>query len=244
MNENKKVFIAGASGVIGRPLCKMLVEDGWTVYGTTRSENKIEMLKEIGVEPVVVDVYNEKKLEEILTTIKPTVVIHQLTDLPAGLDPDKMEEALVSNAKLREVGTKNLVNASIKAGVEKMIAQSIAFVYEPGELPHTEKSPLLNFEDPTYGTTSKAVSSLEEQVMNAPFVGVVLRNGLLYGEGTGFDNPVDFIPPVHAEAAAYAAFLAIKYDTNEIFNIADNDTRLSTEKAKNVLKWNPDFRMN
>lgn len=244
MNENKKVFIAGASGVIGRPLCKMLVEDGWTVYGTTRSESKTEILKEIGVEPVVVDVYNEKKLEEILTTIKPTVVIHQLTDLPAGLDPDKMEEALVSNAKLREVGTKNLVNASIKAGAKKMIAQSIAFVYEPGELPHTEESPLLNFEDPTYGTTSKAVASLEEQVMNAPFVGVVLRNGLLYGEGTGFDDPVDFIPPVHAEAAAYAAFLAINCDTSEIFNIADNDTRLSTEKAKNVLKWNPDFRMN
>lgn len=243
MSSNKKVFVAGASGVIGRALCTMLIEEGWSVYGTTRSENKVDMLKEIGVEPIVVDVYDEKKLEEVLTFIKPKIVMHQLTDLPAGLDPDKMEEALVSNAKLREIGTKNLVNASIKAGVEKMIAQSIAFVYEPGELPHTEESHLLNFEDPIYGTTSKAVASLEGQVLNAPFVGVVLRNGLLYGEGTGFDQPVDFVPAVHVEAAAHAAFLAIKCTTNAIYNIADNDERLSTQKAKNELKWNPDFRM-
>ena len=241
--SNNKVFVAGASGVIGRSLCKMLIEDGLSVYGTTRSENKVAMLKELGVEPIVVDVYDEKKLEEALTTIQPKIVIHQLTDLPAGLNPDKMKEALVSNAKLREIGTKNLVSASIKAGVEKMIAQSIAFVYEPSTLPYTEESPLLNFEDPLYGTTSKAVASLEEQVLNAPFIGIVLRNGLLYGEGTGFDAPVDFVPPVHVEAATYAAFLAVNCTTNTIYNIADNDERLSTQKAKNELKWSPDFRM-
>ncbi len=241
---NKKVFVAGASGVIGRALCKMLVKDGWTAYGTTRSENKIEMLKQIGVEPVVVDVYDEKKLEEIINSINPKIVFHQLTDLPAGLDPAKMQEALISNAKLREIGTRNLVNASIKAGVKKMIAQSIAFVYEPSTLPHTEESALLNFEDPIYGSTSKAVASLEEQVLNAPFIGIVLRNGLLYGNGTGFDNPVDFVPPVHVEAAVHAAFLAINCTSNGIFNIADNDERLSTQKAKTKLKWNPDFRAN
>ncbi len=244
MNNNKKVFVAGASGVIGRALCKMLISNGWSVYGTTRSENKVAMLKEIGVEPIVIDVYDEKKLEEVLIAIEPSIVIHQLTDLPAGLNPDQMEEALVSNAKLREVGTRNLVNASIKAGIKLMIAQSIAFVYEPGAWPHTEESPLLNFEDPTYGMTSKAVASLEDQVLNAPFIGVVLRNGLLYGEGTGFDQAVDFVPPVHVEAATHAAFLAMQCTTNNIYNIADNDARLSTQKAKDELKWSPDFRMN
>ena len=194
---NKKVFVAGASGVIGRALCKILVKNGWKVYGTTRSESKSEILKEIGVEPIIIDVYDAQQLEEIIVSIKPKIVMHQLTDLPAGLDPAKMEEALISNAKLREVGTKNLVDASIKAGVKMMIAQSIAFVYEPATLPHTEESQLLNFEDPIYGTTSKAVASLEEQVLNAPFIGIVLRNGLLYGEGTGFDKPVEFVPPVH-----------------------------------------------
>lgn len=240
---NKKVFVAGASGVIGRALCKILVKNGWKVYGTTRSESKSEILKEIGVEPIVIDVYDAQQLEEIIVSIKPKIVIHQLTDLPAGLDPAKMEEALISNAKLRELGTKNLVDASIKAGVKMMIAQSIAFVYEPATLPHTEESPLLNFEDPIYGTTSKAVASLEEQVLNAPFIGIVLRNGLLYGEGTGFDKPVDFVPPVHVEAAANAAFLAINCKKNGIYNISDDDNRLSTTKAKTELKWASDFRI-
>lgn len=241
---NKKIFVAGATGVIGRSLCKMLVKNGWTVYGTTRSENKIEILKQIGVEPVIVDVYDEKKLEEVLGSIKPKIVFHQLTDLPAGLDPTKIEEALESNARLREVGTKNLVNSSIKAGVKKMIAQSIAFVYEPSSLPHTEESALLNFEDPVYGSTSKAVASLEEQVLNAPFVGIVLRNGLLYGNGTGFENPVDFVPPVHVEAAAHVAFLAINCITNNIYNISDVDSRISIQRAKTELEWNPDYRLN
>jgi nucleoside-diphosphate-sugar epimerase len=241
---NKKIFVAGASGVIGRALCKILVKNGWIVYGTTRDENKIEILKAIGVEAIIVDVYDKKKLTELICTIKPKIVMHQLTDLPAGLDPNKMEKALISNAKLREIGTKNLVNASIKAGVKKMIAQSIAFVYEPSQLPHTEESALLNFEDPIYGTTSKAVASLEKQVLNSEFIGIVLRNGLLYGEGTGFDGPVDFVPAVNVEAAANAAFLAIKCEKNAIYNISNDDKRLSTEKAKNELKWSSDFRVN
>jgi len=239
----KKIFVAGASGVIGRTLCKLLINDGWTVYGTTRSETKVEMLKALGVEPIVVDVYDKEELEKIIVSIKPKAVMHQLTDLPAGLEPSKMEEALVSNAKLREVGTQNLVNASIKAGVKKMIAQSIAFVYEQGELPYTEESALLNFDDAVYGTTSKAVASLEEQVLNAPFVGVVLRNGLLYGEGTGFDTPVDFVAPVHVEAAAHAAFLALNCKKSAIYNITDVDERVSTQKAIKELKWSSNFRM-
>ncbi len=243
MSYNKRVFVAGAGGVIGRTLCKMMIKDGWEVYGTTRSEDKVAMLEDIGVRAIVVDVYDSQKLEEIVVQIKPDVVMHQLTDLPAGLDPDKMEEALVSNAKLREIGTKNLVNASTKAGVKKMIAQSIAFVYEPGTLPYTEESALLNFEDPAYGTTSKAVASLEGQVLDAPFIGIVLRNGLLYGEGTGFDEPIEYLPPVHVDAAAYAAFLAINSEKSGIYNITDEDARVSIQKAKDELKWSPEYRV-
>lgn len=170
-------------------------------------------------------------------------MIHQLTDLPAGLDPEKMEAALIRNARLREEGTKNLVSASIKAGVSKMIAQSIAFVYEPGQLPYTEESPLLNFEDPAYGETSRALASLEEQVLNAKFDGIVLRYGMLFGPGTGFDSAIDAIPCVHVEAAAQAALLAIKCKENGIYNVAIKDERLSTDKATSLLKWNADFRI-
>jgi nucleoside-diphosphate-sugar epimerase len=243
MSNEKKIFIAGATGVIGIRLCKMLINDNWTVYGTTRSENKTKLLKDIGVIPIVVDVYNAKKLENVIIESKPSIVVHQLTDLPTGLDPDKMEEALVSNAKLRIEGTRNLVNSAIKANVSKMIAQSIGFVYEPNILPHTEESPLLNFEDPIYGETSRAVASLEDQITNAQFVGIVLRNGLLYGNGTGFDSPVEFVPSVHVDAAANAAFLAINRKTTSIYNVADNDNRLSSEKIKSELGWSPDYRM-
>ncbi len=243
MDKEKVAFVAGATGVIGMRLCRMLVKDNWLVVGTTRDAKKAKLLEDIGVKPVVVDVYDEKKLEEVVMSVKPYVVMHQLTDLPAGLDPEKMEAALVSNAKLREIGTKNLINAATKAGAKKMIAQSIAFVYEPADMPYTEESALLNFEDPVYGTTSRAVASLEEQVMNAPFVGVVLRNGLLYGPDTGFDTAVEFVPPVHVDAAAHAAFLALGCQANAIFNIADDDKRLSTEKAKSILQWDPNYRM-
>lgn len=243
MNKQKTVFVAGATGVIGIRLCKMLVKDDWLVIGTTRDEKKTKLLEDIGVEPVIVDVYDEKKLEEIVMRVKPDVIMHQLTDLPAGLDPEKMEAALVSNAKLREVGTKNLINAATKAGVKKMIAQSIGFVYEPGPVPHTEESALLNFNDPVYGTTSRAVASLEDQVLNAPFIGVVLRNGLLYGPGTGFDVPVDFVPAVHVDACAHAAYLALECNTNSIYNVADDDKRLSTQKVKSELQWNPNYRI-
>ena len=243
MCKNKKIFVAGATGVIGRRLCQMLIDNNWIVYGTTRYAEKSKMLEEIGVKPIVVDVFNEKELEKALMSIRPHIVFHQLTDLPAGLDPAKMEAALVRNAKLREEGTKNLVSASTKANVQKMIAQSIAFVYEPGVLPHTEESPLLNFDEPTYGMTSRAIASLEQQVLNAPFTGIVLRNGLLYGPDTGFDAPVDFVPAVHVDAAAHAAFLAINGDASVIYNVSDDDKRLSTEKIKSALGWSHSYRM-
>lgn len=241
--EEKRAFVAGATGVIGIRLCKMLVKDGWIVYGTTRSSQKIKMLEDIGVTPIVVDVYDKKKLEEVVMQSGAKVIFHQLTDLPAGLDPDKMQAALISNAKLRIEGTKNLVSAATKAGAKKMIAQSIGFVYEPTELPHTEVSPLLNFQDPVYGETSKAVASLEEQVTSSEFVGIVLRNGLLYGNGTGFDAPVDFVPALHVDAAAHAAYLALNANSTQIYNVADDDKRLSSEKIKLALGWNPNYRM-
>lgn len=243
MNKQKVVLVAGATGVIGMRLCKMLLKDNWLVIGTTRDQKKIKLLQDIGVQGVVVDVYDTEKLEEVFLRAKPDIVMHQLTDLPAGLDPEKMEAALVSNAKLREIGTKNLINAATKAGVIKMIAQSIAFVYEPGPVQHTEESALLDFNDPIYGITSRAVASLEEQVLHAPFIGIVLRNGLLYGPDTGFDSSVDFVPPVHVDACAHAAFLALQCEKNVIYNVVDDDKRVSTQKIKSELQWNPNYRM-
>lgn len=243
MKKQKTVFVAGASGAIGKRLCQILVKDGWSVVGTTRYAEKTSILEKLGVKPVIVDVFDEKVLTDAVQKAQPEVVIHQLTDLPFGLDPEKMEAALIRNARLREIGTRNLVTAAIQAGTTRMIAQSIAFVYEPGSTPYSEESPLLNFEDPAYGMTSKAVANLEQQVLEAPFEGIVLRYGLLYGPGTGFDQAVPDFPPVHVDAAAKAASLAIVHGTPGVYNAAEENGIVNSKKAADLLRWNAGFRL-
>ncbi|MCP1772717.1 nucleoside-diphosphate-sugar epimerase [Neisseria perflava] len=239
---NKTIFVAGASGVIGKPLCQLLLDAGWTVYGTTRTEAKAKMLAQMDVKPVIVDIFDKEAVIKAVAEAKPSVLSHQLTDLPDGLPADQMEAALVRNARIREEGTANLVAAAEAAGVEKFIAQSIAFVYEPGNTPFTEESPLLNFEDPAYGETSRAVYSLEQQTLNGKSIGVVLRNGLLYGKGTGFDAPFAGTPSVNVDAAVQAAFLAVDQTESGVFNIADDAPEINSDKAKAKLGWSADFR--
>jgi uncharacterized protein YbjT (DUF2867 family) len=106
-DRDRIIFVAGASGVIGRSLCRLLVGDGWTVIGTTRSRENPAALHAIGVEPVVVDVFDNESLVVSVREARPRVVIHQLTDLPDTLAPERMAEALVRNARIRAEGTRN-----------------------------------------------------------------------------------------------------------------------------------------
>lgn len=239
--KNKRVFLAGASGAIGRQLAPLLVADGWHVVGTTRSANKASLLRAMGVEPAVVDVYDAAALRRVMSEFKPEIVIHQLTDLPHALDASQMTEALVRNARLRDEGTRNLVEASVFAGATRLIAQSISFIYAEGPLPHREEDPLLAETHPVYGETVQGVASLERQVVNASLDGIVLRYGLIYGPGTGFDAP---IAPgsVHVSAAAKAAQLAITRATPGIYNVAEDDGTVVTEKATRILGWDADWR--
>jgi nucleoside-diphosphate-sugar epimerase len=123
------------------------------------------MLREMGVEPVVVDVFDAGALRKALADAQPEVVIHQLTDLPHALEASKMTDGLVRNARLREEGTRNLVAAAAAAGARRLIAQSISFIYAEGPMPHREEDPLLPVSHPVYGETSRAVMSLERQVV-------------------------------------------------------------------------------
>src|SRR5512143_3328033 len=98
------IFLAGAAGAVGRPLSQLLVADGHRVVGTTRSAEKATWLTMIGVEPVIVDVYDAAALQRAVVTARPSVVIHQLTDLPAVYDPATFPAALVGNARVRDEG--------------------------------------------------------------------------------------------------------------------------------------------
>ena len=239
---SKKVFLAGAAGAIGQPLSRLLVGNGWKVYGTTRSTEKAAILQEIGVEPIVVDVYDAEHLKSILAVIQPEVVINQLTDLPYALNEQEMTAALVRNARLRTEGTKNLVDAAVNAGCKRIIAQSISFIYDEGTTPHVEEDPLLPAAHPVYGETAEGVRNLERQVLESGIEGIVLRYGLLYGPKTGFDAPIA-PASVHVEAAAKAAEITVKKGNTGIYNIAEADISLSTTKATSTLGWNADFRM-
>ena len=102
----KRIFLAGASGAIGRRLAPLLVANGWQVFGSTRSKDKEITLRGMGVEPIVVDVYDSAALNRLVSEIHPDIVIHQLTDLPYALEASEMTAALVRNARLRDEGTR------------------------------------------------------------------------------------------------------------------------------------------
>lgn len=239
---SKKIFLAGATGAIGQVLSRLLLANGWNVYGTTRSNDKVSLLQEMGVNPVVVDVYDAERLKDILADIQPEVVIHQLTDLPYALDGKEMTAALVRNARLRTEGTKNLVDAAVNAGCKRIIAQSISFIYDEGLTPHVEEDALLPLTDPVYGETVEGVLNLERQVIESGVEGIVLRYGLLYGPKTGFDAPIA-PASVHVEAAAKAAELAVTKGETGIYNVAETDESLSSQKAINTFGWNADWRV-
>ncbi|MBN9662242.1 MAG: NAD(P)-dependent oxidoreductase [Acidobacteria bacterium] len=238
---SKSIFLAGATGAIGRRLCPLLVSSGWRVVGSTRSAQKAPMLREMGVEPAVIDVFDSAGLKELLAAIRPEVVIHQLTDLPHALEASKMADALERNARLRDEGTRNLVAAAVHAGAKRLIAQSIAFIYAEGPTPHGETDPLLALTHPVYGGTVAGVMSLERQVIEAPLDGIVLRYGLFYGPGTGFDWPIAS-GSVHVDAAAKAAELAVTRGEPGIYNVAETDGAVNCNKAFQSFGWHAGWR--
>ncbi|MDM0078126.1 NAD(P)-dependent oxidoreductase [Variovorax sp. J2P1-59] len=235
------VFLAGATGAIGRQLVPLLIKAGYRVFGTTRLEERAGHLREVGVEPVVLDVFDSSAVETAFMRIKPEILIHQLTDLPKDLSPEAMVEGKVRNARVWNEGTGNLIRAAKKAGTRRAIAQSLAWLYAPGPVPHREED-LLGVVDPELRIVVEAASSLEHAVLDSPPIqGVVLRYGLLYGPGTSSEEPVGPCV-VHVQAAANAAVLAIERGAPGVYNVVDDNTFASNERARRALGWNPAFR--
>jgi len=237
-----KIFLAGAAGAIGRRLVPLLLDAGHCVVGTTRSTAKADALRAVGVEAAILDVFDASALSHAVCSARPDIVVHQLTDLPPGLDPARMAEGTRRNARMRRDGTRNLVAAALAAGVHRLVAQSIAWMYAPGHEPHGEDDPLDVHAAGTRAITVDGVATLERLTVAAsPIDGVVLRYGHLYGPGTGAD--VAEIPSLHVDAAASAALLAIDKALRAIYNIAEPNGYLSTDKARRELGFDPSFRL-
>lgn len=235
-----RVFLAGAGGVIGRRLTPLLVKAGHEVTGTTRSAGKAAAVAALGAEPVVVDVFHAAAVAVAVTAARPNAVIHQLTDLAFAPGTPQYAEGLKRNARLRVEGTANLAAAARAAGVTRFIAQSIAFIYEAAPGLRVESDPLRS--DPALATNVGGVKALEAATLAMP-EGIVLRYGLLYGEGTwSADKPIR-PPSVHVDAAAQACLLALTKGRPGIYNIAEDDGYASNEKAKSDLGFDAAFRL-
>lgn len=173
-----RIFLAGASGVIGVRLVPLLVQAGHQVAGMTRTPQKEALLRELGAEPVVCDVYDAARLTEGVRAFAPDLVMHQLTDLPD--DVKRIALYIRRNNRIRTEGTSNLLEAARAAGAQRFIAQSLASV-PPG--------------------AARAVRKHERMVLD--FGGVVLRYGWLYGPGTHMPGRRRPPPPrIHVAQAA------------------------------------------
>ena len=235
-----RIFLAGAGGAIGRRLTPLLRAAGHEVAGTTRSAYKADALRALGAAPVVVDVFDAAALARAVAAAAPDVVIHQLTDLAFAPGTPQYAEGLARNARLRIEGTRNLVAAAKAAGVGRMIAQSIAFIYAPRPGARVESDPLAPAEG-AMAETVAGVIALEAAVLSLP-QGIVLRYGFFYGPGT-WSVATPHPPAVHVDAAAQATLLALTKGKPGIYNIAEDDPGLSSDKANRELGFDPAFRI-
>lgn len=190
-----RVFIAGASGVVGRHLIPLLVDAGHHVTATTRSAPKLEGLRAMGTEPILVDAFEQGALDKAVREAAPEVVIDQLTAVPRSLlRPISALRGLASTDRLRSDVTPQLVASARSAGARRLIAQSVAFAYQPGPGARTETDPLFVGATGQHGRSVRAVATLERNVSEAQDLeGVVLRYGALTGPGTLYAPDGGFI---------------------------------------------------
>jgi nucleoside-diphosphate-sugar epimerase len=191
-----RIFVAGASGVIGVKLVPLLVAVGHEVAGMTRSPEKAEGLRRIGAEPVVCDVFDADALCEAVVGFGAEVVIDQLTALPD--DPGRIVEFDGANTRIRREGTRNLLAAAKAAGAARILAQSIAWQLA--------------------GDAGAAVAERERAVLDAG--GVVLRYGRLYGPGTYYEVEKPPPPRIHVAEAARRTLSALARESGVVI-IAD-----------------------
>jgi nucleoside-diphosphate-sugar epimerase len=174
-----RVFLAGASGVIGQRLIPRLVHAGHVVGGMTRSSSKTKLLAQLGAEPILCDVFDRDALIQTVRDFKPDVILNELTDLPD--DVEKIGDHSKLDARIRTEGNENVIEAARQSGSPKILAQSVAW-----KLPD--------------GPDALAVAELERSVLAAG--GVVLSYGQFYGAGTYNEQNIPAEPRVQIDRAA------------------------------------------
>jgi nucleoside-diphosphate-sugar epimerase len=236
-----RVFVAGASGAIGRPLVRQLLAAGHEVTGMTRREERADEIRAAGAGAVVCDVFDAEVLKRVVAAAAPEAVVHVLTALPRRYDPKG--DYLAATNRVRVEGTSNLIAAAQAAGARRIVAESIAFAYRPrGGWVKDEEEPLFEDAPGRFGTAFGAVAELERQVLGAAGIeGIALRYGWLYGSGTYFDRggqqadevirrrfPVvgkgtGTFSFIHVDDAAGATVAALERGAPGAYNVVDDE---------------------
>jgi nucleoside-diphosphate-sugar epimerase len=238
-----KVFVAGASGALGRSLVPRLVAAGHEVTGTTRSRQRAEAIRAAGASPAVVDALDAEALREAVERTAPEVVVHELTALPQRWNPRKSDLYEPTN-RIRGEGTRNLVAAAGAAGARRFVCQSVAFAYAPGPEPEVvdEQAPLNLRAPPPFGDGVRAIDAMERAVLGAERLeGLVLRYGWFYGPGTHYGEdgslagdvrkrrfPVigsgaGLFSWIHVDDAADATVTAVERGAPGVYNVVDDE---------------------
>lgn len=241
-----RVFVAGATGAIGKPLVPMLIANGHDVVGTTRTDAKRDLLHRLGARPVVVDALDADAVTRAVSQAAPDVIVHQLTAIPPVINMRRFDREFALTNRLRIEGTDHLLAAGRAVGVQRFVAQSNAGVpyARTGEGIKREDAPLDHDPPRAMRQVLAAIRHLEAAVMRADWTeGVVLRYGWLYGPGTSIaldplGSQVDLIRKrqfpivgggtgiwsfVHVEDAATATLAAIEGGPAGIYNVVDDD---------------------
>jgi 2-alkyl-3-oxoalkanoate reductase len=237
-----KVFLAGASGAIGRPLVPRLLAAGHEVTGMTRSEESVEQIRAAGAQAVVVDVFEREALRAAVTDSGAEVVLHELTALPERMSFRNKQLYSATN-RVRGEGTRNLMEAARAAGARRFITQSIAFLYEPtGGLVKTEEDATMKDAPAPFGESIRILRQMERTVACAEDLeGLVLRYGFFYGPGTHYAADGAYATDVrkrrlpivgegtgvtsfiHIDDAADATVAAVSRGAPGVYNIADDE---------------------
>ena len=232
-----RVFVAGASGVIGRPLVAQLRAAGHEVTGITRSRERAGAIERAGATAVVCDALDAPALRAAVAQAEPDVVVHQLTALPPRFDPRK-KDLYDATSRVRTAGTRNLIEA---AAGRRIVCHSVAFAYRPHTEPVVldEDAPLFTDAPPPFGEATRAIAEMERMVLEVD--GTVLRYGWFYGPGTylgeGGSMATDvarrrfpvmgagdgLFSFVHVDDAAAATVIAVERGVPGVYNVVDDE---------------------
>ena len=184
-----RVFVAGATGAIGRQLVPRLVEAGHQVHGMTHSASKQAMLRELGAVPAVADALDPEQVAEAVGRARPDVIVHQLTAIGA-LDLRHFDRDFTLTNRLRTEGTDHLLSAGKALGVRRFVAQSYFVAYaRTGAAVKSEDDPFDTSPAREMRGTVAAIRHVEEAVLGAQWTeGTVLRYGAFYGPGTSISR--------------------------------------------------------